>query len=109
MTSARFELRQIEAGPHPVIELRGEVDATNAAAFGRELCAHTATGPAILDLSPAEYLDSAGFAVLFRLLPSGAVILVISPTSVLRKAASLVSIAFHDTVDQAMGALTSNR
>jgi len=109
MTSARFELLQIEAGPHPVIELRGEIDAANAADFDRELCAHTASGPAILDLSPAAYLDSAGFEVLCRLLPASPLILVISPTSVLHKAAKLISVPFHNTVNQAMGALTSNR
>jgi anti-anti-sigma factor len=109
MTSAQFELLQVEAAPQPVIELRGEIDATNAADFDREICAKTASGPAILDLSPAAYLDSAGFEVLDRLLATGSLIVVISTTSVLHKAASLMSVPFHDTVDQARSALPSNR
>ena len=106
MTSARFELLQIEAEPRLVLELRGEVDVTTAADFDRELSLQTASGMAILDLSPAAYFDSAGFEVLDRHLATGSLIVVISPTSPVRRAATLMSVPFHDTVNRAMGAAT---
>lgn len=101
MTSARFELVEINSGPRTVLELRGEIDATNAASFDRALADRIAAGPLILDLSPAGYFDSAGFEVLDRILATGAITVVISPAAVLRRAASLMGVPFHDTVDQA--------
>ncbi len=108
MTPARFELLQIEDGPPAVRELRGEIDATNAADFGDALRAETASGPVILDLSRAAYFDSAGFQVLDGLLATRSLSVIISATSVLGRAASLMGVRFHATLDQAMGALRSS-
>ena len=109
MTLARYELLEVDPSPHPVIELRGEIDATNAAEFEQELQGAIGAGATILDVSPVGYFDSAGFAVLDRLLSTGSLIIVISPTSVLRRAATLMGIPLHDTVNQARDALAANR
>jgi anti-anti-sigma factor len=100
--TARFELRARDAAPHATVELHGEVDATNASAFEDQLSARSSSGPVVLDLSRAAYLDSAGFEVLDRLVAAGAVIVVISPTSVIRRAAAVMSLPCHDTVDLAL-------
>ena len=84
-----------------MLSLRGEVDASNAEDFDRALGGWAASGAVIVDLSAAAYLDSGGFEVLDRHLATGALMTVVSTTSVLRKAASLMSVPFHDTVAQA--------
>jgi hypothetical protein len=66
-------------------------------------------GPLIFDLSAAAYFDSAGFEVLDRRLATGGLIAVVSPTSALRKAASLMSVPFHDTVEAASAAISGTR
>jgi anti-anti-sigma factor len=109
MAPARYELVGVHASPNPVLELRGEIDATNAADFERELQSAINTEATILDISPVSYFDSAGFAVLDRLLATGTLIVVVSSTSVLRRAASLMGVPFHDTVSQARDALTTSR
>lgn len=105
MTTARFDLVQVHEEPQTVVEARGEIDATNAPQFQRELAPMAASHPLILDLTPLQYLDSAGFAVLDRILAAGSLRLVISPSSVLRRAAVLMGVPFHDSVDQAGDAL----
>ena len=102
-----FELRT--AGPGtggavPVVEIRGEIDAGNAASFETAL-ADLASPALVVDLSGAGYLDSAGFAVLDRLLARTALAVVVAPGSVLRTAAQLVGVPIHDTVDQAQASL----
>lgn len=105
MTPAQFELVEIESAPPLVIELRGEIDASNAAAFERAVEEMTAPGPLILDLSAVTYFDSAGFDVLDRLLAGGSLIAVISTQSALRTAAGLMTVPFHDTVERARTAI----
>jgi len=107
--TARFELLPSDAAPDAAFELHGEVDLTNAAELEEELSARAASGPVVLDLSRAAYFDSAGFEVLDRLVASGGVIVVISPTSAIQRAASVMSLPRHDTVAQALEALTTNR
>ncbi len=104
---ARFELRE-EAGrdgPATVVALSGEVDAGNATDLERALRAITARGPMILDLSALDYFDSAGFGLLDRLLGEGGTLVVISPQSVLRAAASIMMVPLHDSIADAEGAL----
>ena len=97
-----FELRTSGTVPGqdiPVAEVSGEVDAASAAGFEAAL-AGLAVPALVVDLSQASYLDSAGFAVLDRLLAKAALAVVVSPGSVLRTAAELMSIPIHDTVEQ---------
>ena len=52
-----------------VLAVAGEVDMSNAAAFGTALAAaqdEAGTDSFVVDLTRVEYLDSAGLAVLFR-------------------------------------------
>jgi anti-sigma B factor antagonist len=111
MTVMSFELRTtgpVTAGTVPVVEVGGEIDAGNAASFEKAL-ADLASPALVIDLSGAGYLDSAGFAVLDRLLARTALAVVVAPGSVLRTAAQLVSVPFHDTVDQARASLRPSR
>jgi anti-anti-sigma regulatory factor len=107
MTAMSLELRTAGTGPGPgmtVAGLRGDVDGANAAEL--EAALTDLAGPAlIVDLSEAGYFDSAGFAVLDRLLARLSLAVVISPDSVLRAAAELMGVPFHDTVDQARASL----
>jgi anti-sigma B factor antagonist len=102
-----FELRTAEPGAGeviPVAAVRGDVDAGNAADFEAALAA-LASPALVVDLSGASYVDSAGFAVLDRLLARTVLAIVLVPGSVLRTAAQLIGIPFHDTVDQARASL----
>lgn len=106
-----FELRT--AGPGtggtvPMVEIRGEIDAGNAASFEKAL-ADLASPALVVDLSGTGYLDSAGFAVLDRLLARTALAVVAAPGSVLRTAAQLVGVPVHDTVAQAQASLRPPR
>jgi anti-anti-sigma regulatory factor len=47
VTLARFELVEVESAPSLVIELRGEVDSTNAANFERSVQALTGGGHSV--------------------------------------------------------------
>lgn len=55
----------------------------------------------ILDLSDVDYLDSAGFDALDQKLARGVVAVVISPGGVLRKAAEIMCVPYHDSVEAA--------
>jgi ABC-type transporter Mla MlaB component len=59
----------------------------------------------IIDFSAVSYFDSAGFALIDLLLSRARLAVVIAPGSVLRTAAQLMKIPFHDTVDDARAAL----
>lgn len=61
----------------------------------------------VVDLSRTGYLDSAGFAVLDHLLAKAALAVVVTPGSVLRTAAELMSIPIYDTIEQAGASLRS--
>lgn len=100
-----FELRPVGApagsgGTVPAIQIYGDIDAANATDLGnavRELAA-----PAlIIDLSLVGYFDSAGFAMIDRLLDEIQVVVVISPDSVMRPAAELINLPFYDNVADA--------
>ena len=109
MTSGRFSLRQLDrrepASAVTVIAASGEIDAANAPEFGQALDELAESGPLIIDLSGVAYLDSAGFEVLDQMLGRGAVTLVLSPDSVLRKAAALMKVPFHNDVPAARAAV----
>jgi anti-sigma B factor antagonist len=104
MAPAQFHLQPV-AGPDPglptTVELHGDVDMANAAEFDEAVAALMRSGPTVLDLSPTDYVDSAGFAALDRLLGQGRLRLVMAPTCVIRRAASIVGLPFTDDVDSA--------
>ena len=100
MTAAAFELTTLPDAGVTVAEVRGEVDVTNAAAFGDAL-ARLGPGPLIVDLSGAGYFDSAGYAVLARMLTSGRLTVVAPPGSIAHAALSLFGLTFHDSVSGA--------
>ena len=100
-----FELRPL--GPAadsgstvPAVQVHGDVDAANAAELSDAL-REVASPDLIIDLSLVSYFDSAGFAMIDRLLGQAPVALVISPGSVVRTAAELVDLPFHDSLSDA--------
>lgn len=64
-----------------------------------------ASGPVVIDLSDVGYFDSAGFAVLDRLLAYGTVAVVAPPGSVVRTAMTLLELEFCDSIDAARASL----
>jgi len=100
-----FELRPVgppagSGGTVPAVQIHGDVDAANAADLGNAL-RELAAPALIIDLSPLSYFDSAGFAMVDRLLDEIQVVVVISPDSVMRPAAELVNLPFFDSVAEA--------
>ena len=80
----------------------GEVDVTNAAQFAQSLDDIAGPRPLILDLSSLRYLDSAGFAVVLRLVERQAVLIVLASQSLIHKAATLIGLTCYETVDSAI-------
>ena len=107
MTAANFILKTTmdERGP-VTVAVTGEVDATNAAKFTAAVEESAAGQAAVLDLSELLYLDSAGFAALHRILARHTVAVALSPHSPLRRAAALMGLPNHDTVEEAASALS---
>ena len=90
----------------PVVQVRGEIDVTNAAGLHDALAQH-ASPALVVDLSSVAYFDSAGFAVLDRLLSQVPVAVVAPPGSVVRTAMSLMNLPFHDSIEAAQAALAA--
>jgi anti-sigma B factor antagonist len=97
-----------ESAAVPVVQVRGDIDITNAAQLRQDLTEVT-SGPVIVDLSDVGYFDSAGFAVLDRLLSRGTVAVVVAPGSVVHTAMALMALSFHDSVDAARASLRLGR
>jgi anti-sigma B factor antagonist len=99
-------------GTVPAVEIRGDVDAANATDLSNAL-RELASSALIIDLSFVDYFDSAGFAMLDRLLDEAPVVVVISPDCVMRPAAELLNLPFHDSLTDARAsmepALTSSQ
>lgn len=87
-------------GTVPAVQVHGDVDAANATDLGNAL-RELAFPALIIDLSLVDYLDSAGFAMIDRLLDEAPVAVVISPDSVMRPAAELINLPFHDSLADA--------
>lgn len=100
MTANSFELHVVTQDTRTVVTATGEVDATNATDFARAVTDLPGPRPVILDLSNVSYLDSAGFAQLDLLIGRRVVVVVLSGDSTLRKAADLVGMPYHGSVDQ---------
>jgi len=94
------ELPEGSGATVPAVQVRGEVDAASATDLShavREL----ASPSLIIDLSLVDYLDSAGFAMIDRLLDEIQAVVVISPDSVIRPAAEIINLPFHDSLTEA--------
>jgi anti-sigma B factor antagonist len=79
----------------------GEVDASNVAEFKRSVLELPGTRPFILELSRVKYLDSAGFAALDQLLAENAILMVLSPDSLMYRVAELMCMPIHDDAETA--------
>jgi anti-sigma B factor antagonist len=84
-----------------MVSVTGEVDVTNVGEFTRSVLAVSDSRPIILQLSGLRYLDSAGFAAVDRLLADGAIVVVLSPDSLVHKAAELMCLPFHHDAETA--------
>ncbi len=109
MNTASFELTVLRPAPEagtgvPVARVSGDVDTTNAAQL-RQALTDLASGGLVVDLSAVGYFDSAGFAVLDRMLAGTGMAVVVAPDSVVRTAMTLIHLPFHDTIDAARAAL----
>ena len=96
MSGAVFRLQHVD----DALTVSGEIDVTNADAFAHSVTELSDERPVILELSRLDYLDSAGFAAVDGLLARGA-ILVVSPESLIHKAAELMELPFHHDVETA--------
>ena len=88
----------------PAVQIHGDVDASNATDLSNAL-RELAYPALIIDLSLVDYFGSAGFAMIDRLLDEAPVAVVISPDSVVRPAAELVNLTFHDSLIDARASM----
>jgi anti-anti-sigma factor len=95
----------VPSGEVMTATVTGEVDVMNAADFARAIDDVAAPRGLILDLSRVQYLDSAGFAVVYRLLELRAVVVVLTVDSPIHTAATLVGLPYHDSVGSAVSSL----
>jgi anti-anti-sigma factor len=97
-----------DRGGAVIAHLGGEVDAANASTVKDELLRNAATGVLVLDLRDAEYLDSAGIAMLEALRRATDLRLVYDRASIVGRAISIVGfeqvLAVYDSVDDAVAA-----
>lgn len=100
----QLQLAGAPAGGAVTVEIRGDVDATNSADLSNAL-RDLASPALIVDLSLVDYFDSAAFAMIDRLLGQAPVAVVISPGSVVRTAAELVNLPFHDSLAEARASI----
>jgi anti-sigma B factor antagonist len=109
VTEQMFDItnRKLDIAGQPsklLVEVSGEVDVTNATRFTRTIRGLAGSRPLVLDLTRLNYIDSAGFAALDRLLRQHAITIVLEPHSPIRAAAMLVELPCHDTVADAVRA-----
>jgi anti-sigma B factor antagonist len=100
-----FELRPVElpegsGDAVSAVQIHGDVDAATAADL-RSALRELASPALIIDLSLVDYFDSAGFAMIDRLLDETQAIVVISPDSLIRPAAEIINLPFYDSLTEA--------
>ncbi|MCW2933842.1 MAG: hypothetical protein JWM19_4804 [Actinomycetia bacterium] len=89
-----------------VLQVRGHIDITNIATFELAL-ATPVDGGLIVDLSQAEQVSSAGFALLHWLIRQRNAAVVVAGDGIVRAAATLVNLPFHESVAAARDWLVS--
>jgi anti-sigma B factor antagonist len=88
-----------------IATVTGEIDVMNASDFAMAI-EDVPTPPClILDLRGLRYLDSAGFAVLYRFLELRTVVVVLAPDSPIYKAATLVGLPYQESIEAAVSAI----
>ena len=95
----------VPSGEAMVATVTGEVDVMNASDFARAIEDIGAPRGLILDLRRLQYMDSAGFAVVYRLLELRAVVVVLTVNSPIHTAATLIGLPYHDSVESAVSTL----
>ena len=81
-----------ELGDRVVVELRGEVDQSNAESIERHLQS-TADGKLlVIDLRPTTYFDSAGVAILHSLRQRAQLALLVEPDSIVRRVLEITAL-----------------
>ncbi|HEV7525164.1 MAG TPA: STAS domain-containing protein [Acidimicrobiia bacterium] len=92
MTGAPHELH-IEDGPNGTLaRITGEIDQSNAAVIDAALREYGRKRPLAVDLSAAEYLDSAGIAMFEALRHDTALRLVVAPGSIVSRALAIAGL-----------------
>jgi len=100
-----YSLQVDDCADPPAATIVGELDRTNAAEFADALTAVPGPRPVILNLSELRYIDSTGFGTVIQMVDKRVVVVVLDPVSLLRRAASVMGLPFHDHVDAARTAL----
>ena len=88
-----------------VVVLSGEVDTTNATDFFDAVGTFALQHAVILDMSDTDFMDSAGFAALDRLIARYTVAVVLPITSPLRRIADLLLLQVYDDRHSALVSL----
>jgi anti-anti-sigma factor len=104
---ATFELDvgpAVPSGDAMTVTVTGEIDVTNAPDFARSIDQLAARRTLVLDLRRLRFLDSAGFAVLYRFLQRRAIVVVLAADSPIHTAATLIGLPYHESVEAALGA-----
>ena len=99
-----LQLADTPDGAASVATVGGEIDVTNAEDFTESINGLSGNRTVVLDLSPLRYLDSAGFAALDRLIVERGVVIVISPESLVQRAAVVMELPYHPDTDSALQA-----
>lgn len=112
MNQQMFDItnRKLEVAGQPsnvLVEVSGEIDVTNAPRFTRAIRGLAGPRPLVIDITGLNYIDSAGFAALDLLLRQHAITIVLEPQSPIRAAAMLIELPCHDTIAEAMLAISS--
>lgn len=100
-----YSLRVDDKADPPAAAVAGELDRTNVAAFTDDLTAVPGSRPVILDMSELRYIDSIGFGTVIQMVERHLVVIVLAPVSLLRRAAAVMGLPFHDHVEAARAAL----
>lgn len=113
MIHATFELTPLDERPGEptaprTMTVRGEVDSTNARDFEHALVTCLEDAPLVVDLTGLTFIDSAGFAALGRLGRRETLAIVVGPTGLIRHAATVVGLPFHDDGSAASEALQAH-
>ena len=107
MSQAVFQLQRVDTpeGAPSVARVSGDVDVTNAEDFTESISALSSVRPVVVDLSLLNYLDSAGFDALDRLLAADKVSIVIAPDSPIHRAAVVMELPFQQDTGSAIRSL----
>jgi anti-anti-sigma factor len=104
MTAASYALHVVTGDAPVVVAVTGELDMTNVSDFVRSMEDVSVARPVVLDLSELGYVDSAGLATLDRLTGTNSAVVVIPRSSPLSRAAELMDLPRHDTLEEAISA-----